>query len=259
MELKTLFLGMFISMAAFSVKAGVGWAYLWSKCPRGRKIAASMAVLATYAVLFAGVTLLVSKVNILAHYEIFAPLWQGGVTIHWLAAIFIFIWGLILLKSPTSCHKDGEASKAWMALVIPCPVCMSVVLVSASCLALYFPNDAPLAMTCLYLAFTALAAISGLVVLAGTTFRSENSESAEIALGQAMILIAAYFIISALVMPQFAEISKIYRLSVYSGERQTSDPMTKWLVFGVISLLLAFGFSFAGWRIKISKKSKNFF
>jgi predicted transporter len=243
-ELKTLFLGMFISMAAFSVKAGMGWAYLCAECPPRRKIAASAMVLSIYGALFAGVSLLVARVNILAHYEIFRPLWQGGVTLHWLAAIFIFAWGLILLRSnqPKDCHGGGKTSRAWLALVVPCPVCLSVVLVSASCLALYFPDDATIAITCLFVAFVTLAGTTCLVMRLCGSLKSGDSEPAERTLAQTMLLIAAYFIVSALVMPQFAEISKIYRLAVYSAETRTSDRMTGLLVAGVLSLLLAFGF-----------------
>jgi predicted transporter len=249
---------MFVSMIAFAVKAGMGWAYLWSKCPRGRKIAASTLVLAGYAAIFTVVTFVVSRVNLIANYELFAPLWSSGVTLHWITAVFIFVWGLVLLKSSpgVNCHTD-ETSKAWLALVIPCPVCLSVVLVSASCLALYFPNDSTIAMVCLYTAFTLVAAISGIAVLLGKKLKPENSVPAEETLGQAMILIAAYFIISALVMPQFAEISKIYRLAAYSSDGQTSDSATGWLVLAIIALLLCIGFVYAKWQTSISKNLEN--
>ena len=53
MELKTLVLGMFIALSAFSVKAGIGWAYLCSRRPTRHKIGISCAVLASHALLFA--------------------------------------------------------------------------------------------------------------------------------------------------------------------------------------------------------------
>jgi len=254
-EFKTLFLGMFISMAAFSVKAGMGWAYLLSGRSPGRKAAASLAVLVFYAAIFAVVTLFVSRVNLLANYEIFRPLWEGGVTLHWLTAVFILIWGLVLLRSKPAgsrscdnCGDGGKSSRAWIALLVPCPVCMSVVLTSASCLAMYFPDDAPLAMTGLYAAFVALAAASGVAVSLGKTAKTDE-EGPEKSLGTAMIMIAAYFIVSALVMPQFADISKIYRLAVYSRESAASGPAAAWGTAGAIFLLFAAGFAMAHRRI----------
>lgn len=63
MELKTLWLGMLISMSAFAVKTGLGWAYMWSKCPPGRKAVASLALLGLYGLLFFGLSRLIIKVN----------------------------------------------------------------------------------------------------------------------------------------------------------------------------------------------------
>jgi predicted transporter len=265
MELKTLILGMFISMAAFSIKTGLGWAYLLSGCRMGQKITASALVLSVYAALFAVIALFVSRVNIIANYEIFRPLWQSGVALHWLAAVFIFVWGVILLKSNPSgdCGSCGKPSRAWLALVIPCPVCISVILVSSSCVALYFPDDSLLAMAGLYAAFAALASVSALAVRLRETAKSsksgerENPESSEASLGTAMILIASYFMISAVVMPQFGEISRIYRLAVYSGQNRTSNPASAAMTFGAIILLFAIGFLYSKLLIKKSKKPEK--
>ncbi|MDR3280864.1 MAG: DUF2162 domain-containing protein [Synergistaceae bacterium] len=262
MEFKTLILGMFISMAAFSVKAGLGWAYLLSGMSWRRKIAASFGVLSAYAALFAAVSAFVSRVNILSHYEILQPLWQSGVTLHWLTAVFIFVWGLILLKTNVSSEPERggcHPSRAWFALIIPCPVCASVILMSASCLALYFPDSTHLAMAGLYAAFAALASVSALAAALGQSSGATKQEGAA-SLGTAMILIAAYFMISAIVMPQFAEISRIYRLAVYSGEARTSNPASAAMTFGTILSLFAIGFLCSklqiGRSIKAEKASK---
>ncbi|MDR1915446.1 MAG: DUF2162 domain-containing protein [Synergistaceae bacterium] len=236
MELKTLFLGMIISMAAFSVKSGVGMAYMLSGRRGARKISAAALVLASYGALFAAAALLAVRVNILAGYEFFRPLLSSGVTIHWVLAIFTFIWGLILLKKPANdeCH-GGRGSRAWLALVVPCPVCATVVLMSASCVALYFPKAIWLSIAALYAAFAAISAVSCAVML---TAAVRQGGSPEESLGTAMILIAAYFMISALVMPQFAEISRIYRIALYSGESRASDPSaSQWTLTAIIAML----------------------
>jgi|GEM_PF-445247 len=241
MELKTLWLGLLISMAAFAVKTGLGWAYMWSKCrPRRKAVGATMAVIGLYALMFFGIWLLVSKVNLMSHYALLQPLWASGVTLHWLVAGLLFLWGLALLKSGTD-DKAGleKSSRGWLALVIPCPVCLSVVLMSAAGLALYFPDRSGPALAALFGAFTALAAISGLSLVLG---RGRTAQPWEPTLGLAMMLMAAYFIVSALVMPQFADISKVYRLAAYGGESQAADPLSNWLTISSILGLLGLGF-----------------
>ncbi|MDR1472474.1 MAG: DUF2162 domain-containing protein [Synergistaceae bacterium] len=251
MELKSLFLGMIISMAAFSVKAGIGTGYMLSKRPRGRKIPAALAVLASYGALFAAVAAIAARVNVLAQYDFFRTLLSGGVAIHWGFAVFILAWGVFLLKRiPGEAGKEccsKRADRAWLALVVPCPVCAAAVLMSASALVLYFPDDAWLSVAGLYAAFAAIASVSAAAVLLAPSSRSGAPEES---LGTAMILTAAYFIVSALVMPQFAEIGRIYRMALYSGEARAADASSSRWALAATLAMLALGFAFAKARSK---------
>ena len=239
MELKALWLGLVMSMGAFAVKTGLGWAYLWAQSPPGRKLPASLIVLAGYALLFGGVYWLVSSVNMLAHYEILLPLWQSGVTLHWLMAGLLMWWGLALLKSkPDSCHHN---SRGWLALVIPCPVCLSVVLMSAAGLVMFFPEQSLGAIAALFAAFVTIAAASGLVAVFSSRGRASPVQSQ---LGLAMFLMALYFIVSALVMPHFAELDRIHRLAVYSEEGRKADFKSSLIMLGFLAALMALGFFF---------------
>lgn len=247
MELKTLWLGLLISMGAFAVKTGLGWAYLWGECNPNRKAVATLAVVGVYGLMFAGVYWLVTGVNLMVHYDILLPLWQGGVTLHWLVAGLLLLWGLLLLKSkPNNCAH----SRGWLALVIPCPVCLSVVLMSAAGLALYFPDQAGQAVAGLFLAFLAVALVSGLTTILG---RKISNDSPETTLGLVMVLMAAYFIISALVMPQFSDISKVYRLAAYAGETRQADLFTNLTTIGGILLFMGLGFYTTRSRLRLQK------
>jgi predicted transporter len=261
MELKSLWLGMVISMAAFSVKTGLGWGYLWLKLPRRRRAAVSLALLAAYGALFAAVFLLVSKVDLLAHIDIFLPLFSGGVTIHWLIALLLFCWGLYLLKSGRDdCCGESRTSKGVLALVIPCPVCMSAILMAASGAAMYFPDDAARAIAGLFAAFAAISAASGTAMIWGGFGKKQGREDGgelESDLGFGMMMIAAYFIISALVMPQFAEVDRIYRLAAYSGEGVKHDAAAEALTFGVIFALIAAGFLLTAVRLQKLKRTQK--
>ncbi|MDR0881294.1 MAG: DUF2162 domain-containing protein [Candidatus Adiutrix sp.] len=249
MELKTLWLGLVISLGAFAVKTGLGWAYLWTKRPPGQRLAVTLAVFGLYAVLFAGLLALVSRLNILAHSDLFQPLWQGGMALHWLVALMLFLWGFILLRSKAVEDWACEArpSWGWLALVIPCPVCLSVVLMSTACLVMYFPDDAPLATAALWAAFTAIAGTAGLSLILGKSIGG----SLEHTLGLAMLVMASYFMLSALIMPQFAEISKIYRLAAYGAEKQgDGEPLIGGLTMALAVLLGLTGFILTRHRLK---------
>lgn len=241
MELKTLWLGLVISIGAFAVKTGLGWAYLWLKCPPNRKLAATALVAGLYGLLFAFVYLFAARVNIMANYELLTPLWQGGVAMHWLMAVFLLLWGLVLLKSPSpAAGREGRRSRGWLALVIPCPVCLSVILMSSTGLALYFPDNALAATAGLFAVFAAIAAASGLIAMAS---RPKGSDSLESSLGLAMIALALYFMVSALVTPQFGDLSKVYRLAAHAGENLRHDPRVVAPTLAVLILFAAFGFA----------------
>ena len=254
MELKTLVIGMFISTAAFSVKTGVGLAYLWQSGARGRRLAVVPGVALAYAALFWAVYIVASRLNVIAHYDKLIPLLRGGLALHWLAAALTFVWGLCLFKM-CGRHGDGpdggglRGGMAPLALIVPCPVCGLVVLMSTSCAALYFPDDAALATAALYAAFMTLAAVSAAL----SALARKPGGSAERSLGAAMIMTASYFMLSVLVTPHFAEVGRIYRLAAYS-RGDSSGNFSGRAVMAVIFSLAAIGY--LGEKFK-NRKSKR--
>jgi predicted transporter len=258
MEFKTLIIGMFVSMAAFSVKTGLGWGYILSRGGMARRAAMSLALAAAYAALFALAGTFAARAGLATRGGEFAALWQNGVTLHWITAILILAWGTALLKSGASgkCGAHGGASRAWLALVIPCPVCASVVLASASCVALYFPDRAVMAMAALYVAFVALAgAVAAASRLASHGGRDGGREAS---LGAAMMMIAAYFIVSALVTPQFADIGRVYRIAAHargesSAATQSGNPGSA-IALGSTAAIFAVGFATSGYKTATAKK-----
>jgi predicted transporter len=236
MELRTLWLGLALSVAAFAVKAGLGWAHLWSVTAPARRPRASLAVAGSYAALFALAALLVAKVNLLAHYDLLAPLWREGVTLHWATALVMLLWGLALMRRPADARCGP--SRGWLALVVPCPVCLSVLLMSASALALYFPESARAALAALFGAFVVVAAASGAVSL---RFGGGGGSAAR--LGLVMIAVASYFMLSAMISPRFPDLARVYRLA--SGARSGGGgvPLGPRLAcLGAIALLAGAGF-----------------
>jgi predicted transporter len=302
-----------VAVLAFAVKTGLGWAYLWQTRRPGEKLWPTLAVPLLYALLFALVLFLVKKIDLLSNYQVIEPLWRGGQTIHWLIALLMFTWGLILMrhkdyqeqaeedfeapvdnpgageetgpgknpehsgqnqtsqdltdqsqtnqsqaaqsqKSQKPCPgpasgvgKGRPGSYGFLALIIPCPVCLSVVTMSLACLVMYFPNQALMGTLILYGGFLVVAALSGLSLILGFLGPGENLERS---LGLAMTTIAAYFMISALVLPQFGQIDRVYRLASYAQETEKNLPISgPWLVAIVLALAF-FGAAFGRFRWK---------
>ncbi|MDR3134946.1 MAG: DUF2162 domain-containing protein [Deltaproteobacteria bacterium] len=262
MELQSLIMGLLVAVMAFAVKTGLGWAYLWQRRGPGGRLWPTLTVLALYAALFGLVLFLVNKIDILSNYQVIEPLWRGGQTIHWLIAILMFAWGLILTRhtgpepglgepSPglpsedgLSCHapKEGKGSYGFLALIIPCPVCLSVVTMSLACLVIYFPDQALLGTAILYCGFVVVAAVAGICLINGLLGQGESLERS---LGLAMVTIASYFIVSALVLPQFGQIDRVYRLASYAEESEKNLPVSGLWLLAVISALALFGFLMA--------------
>ncbi len=239
MELKTLWLGLVISMGAFAVKTGLGWSYVWAAGRLRRRLLSSLVIIMGYAALFGLVFLVVSKINLLAHYETLLPLWRNGVALHWLTAAMLAIWGLILLRRKPAPCCGAASSRGWLALVIPCPVCLSVVLMSAATLNLYFPDEALTATAGLFLAFMGIAALAAFLARRGVDGGESHLEAS---LGLAMMLMAMYFMLSALLLPQFSEVSRVYRLTAYAADGQTVDRMAQAATLGIVAALMALGF-----------------
>jgi predicted transporter len=249
LELRSLIMGLLVAVLAFAVKSGLGWAYLWQRRGRGHRLWPTFGALGLYAAVFGLTLFLVKRIDLLANYGAIEPLWRGGQTIHWLIAILLFSWGLILMRHgdpvgegcDPACGggKGRPGSGAFLALIIPCPVCLSVVTMSLACLALYFPGQALAGAAILYAGFVAVAGAAGLSLVYGLLGPGENLERS---LGLAMTAIAAYFMISALVLPQFGQIDRVYRLASYAGERGKGLPVGGAWLAAAIAALVFLGF-----------------
>ena len=172
MELKTLWLGLLVSTLAFGAKAGLGWGRLRLLAPKGRigVFAASLPLFSLlYLLVFLAILAIVDRMDLPARYEELAPLWEGGgVTLHWLAAALLLLWGVILLRrDPSLSPGEGPPARSRLCLLIPCPSCLGVILMTLGGLVLYFPEGALPAAGILYLAFMAAALGAGLSVVPG--------------------------------------------------------------------------------------------
>ena len=243
MELKTLLIGVIFTMAIFAVKNGVGLHYLMSQ---RRWIKTKLSFFSLFFFVYFFLFMLCSHIliqfDIVVYLEIVQDFLKTGMLIHALMAAGLIIWGIFLLKGG---DRSDKGSYGWVAMIIPCPVCATVVFISLSFLLSYFPESGHLATLWAYLAFMSMVLIT---VIGMSLWGIRSNTTPESTMGAAMLLIAVYFLLSIIILPQFGDIGKIYRLAGYRGEKQIID--TKQLL--MLSAIMAAFFS-GGFFIMMSK------
>ena len=246
MELKTLFIGIVFAMGIFAVKSGVGIHYLLTR-REGKKTTISHLSLygLVYLFLFLACARVIERIDIISYFETVQKFLKYGMVLHVLMAGGLLIWGILLLKSRGISAKGNHA---WVALIVPCPVCITVIFLCLSFLISYFPDAVHTAAVSAYLAFMAIVLVT---VMAMAFWRNNSKETPELTVGNAMVLISIYFFLSVIIMPQFGNVGRIYRLAAYRGETPIAGSKDLLFMCGIIIAFLAWGF------IKMTKKLKG--
>ncbi len=137
MDIKRFAIGLILILGVFALKAGVGlYCGIISRKSNISKVFLGAGYSVVYLLLFSSFAyfwksgLWSSKLGILLDVAKF-----GG-DIHFTASVGLIVWAIWLLKS----SSDGKSfSKAWIALVVPCPVCMTVIFFTMGFIVSYFP------------------------------------------------------------------------------------------------------------------------
>lgn len=237
MVYRSLVLGILFSMGIFAIKNGVGLHYFLAKkmTPKA-KIPLFFLYCFGYFFIFFIAFYILKTINILQYLDIIQKVLTSGMFIHILMAGLLIVWGVILLKRQKS---DGRETHAWLYMIVPCPICVTVILFNVSFLFAYFPDYGHIAMLCAYLAFIGFNLST---VFRMKCWKLKSNHTPEFILGSAMLMISIYFLLSVLIMPQFGDLDKIYRLVSYQGEFQRINMTHLLLFFCIISSLILTGF-----------------
>ncbi|WP_419655722.1 conserved uncharacterized protein, DUF2162 [Desulfosarcina variabilis str. Montpellier] len=244
---KSLILGVLFSIGIFAVKSGVGIAYVAGQKKRAREILWVVLLYAlAYGVVFGIAARFLPRIDPVRHLAAIQAFIGSGMIVHLALAAVMLVWGVVLLKGdkPSSVIDSGR-SRAWLILALPCPVCITVILISSAFLITCFPDHPKIIVFSLYLAFLVVGLASMVLV---SRFQAWAMVSSEAFLGSAMLLVATYFLVSVTVMPQFGDLDKVYRLACCPGE----EPSTRLShLMGMVAVAaLTFG---AGFGVTIKK------
>jgi len=156
--------------------------------------------------------------------------------IHSFLAAGLIIWGIYLLKNKS---EQQETSRAFWLLIIPCPLCTSVIFLTTAFLMAYFPHIGLFAVMGAYLFFIL---INFVTILSLALWDIKADVTPEHTLGKAMLFIAIYFILSIIIMPQFSDIDKIYRIAAYRGEEASMNTKDILLLLATMATFFMTGY-----------------
>lgn len=235
---ESLIMGVLFSISVFAGKSGIGLAYLLGRTPSKKgKIARLLAFSLMYGLVFGLAAWGLRVLDPLEHLETIQGFLQSGMQAHLVMAGVMFAWGLALLRRP---HQHGSTSRGWLLLTLPCPVCATVIVFSLAFGISLFPDQFGQVASGLYLAFLLISLmVMGFMLGLGKM----TAQSAETLLGGAMVLLGAYFLLSMAILPQFADIDKIYRMAHYQapGQQQELSALLPLVVLTLFTFLAGFG------------------
>ena len=216
---KSLILGVLFGIGLFAAKSGVGLSYLFFRRRHawGNILALALFV-GAYGLLFGLTGLLLHHIDPVRHLDALQAFLRSGMVLHVIMAGLMAIWGAVLLKRR---HVHGVVSRGWLLLVLPCPVCAVVILFSTAFFVSCFPDSRGTVIWGLYLAFVLISLLT--MGLVRHQLRRRMAQPPEAFLGGAMIVMAAYFILSVTIMPQFADLDSIYRLARYQADKASRN------------------------------------
>ncbi len=244
MEWKSLILGLTMAFSVFAVKSGAGLFYVVDTCPSAsRRWVYRGAYSSGYALLFTLAYYSFTWLHIFDHVELFQDLTEAAMGIHVLMAAGPLFWAIQLLRTLQRNQAEPSLNRAWITLIIPCPICLTVIVLTTALLISFFPERAWYSTCAGYALFVIISlSASSLIQFA----RNRRQLSAESILGGSMLFSAAYLVLAVLLIPHWSDLDKVYRIASVQAEKSAMDVQ---LVIEAVAVLV-FLF-FAGFVMKL--------
>lgn len=230
--------GILFAFSVFGIKAGIGiGARIYNTgVPLGKKIIFIGANGTAYLLLFVSMYLLVTRLNLLNYLDHLSNLIQYGMLVHLLVALGMFAWGAKLLLNQ---HRGATLLRASLLLVIPCPVCATVILLNLT-LALSLSSLTPLMTTwVLFFLFGSIIALTLAVIF---PYRRRMGSGTRF-LGSAMTLISLYFLMTLILAPLYPEIKGAFAMAISNNPLSRIKPIPTLILSGISLALAGLGFA----------------
>ena len=223
--------GIFASVLVFGIKIGLasGLANLSKK------------LFAAICISYGGGVILISAIASLYAEQLIQAIYSYNTIFYIAMASIMIIAGLFTIRE-WKIHDKNTSTATSLAIIAPCPCCFGSIIASVLIVA---PT---IGVSSLNLSWYAAAALVGVMIV---TYLSSNtiirfiSKPYPIVLGNFMLLLGAYFLLSAIVIPNIAGVMS-----------KTMSPITISSPQDILMIVLAFAILLIG-GIVLTKRSNN--
>jgi predicted transporter len=232
-------LGILFTISVFAIKVGLGLGMYPADSKR------KILVLSLYWAVFLGIGMLVERINLLDYFSFFQQFLSYGMIIHIALASGMILWGFYVLnKLPNIAeNKEGQeviiSQSVWMIL-LPCPVCLTAILLTISLGAGVSGYSGLLIGAVLGAIFDLIA---GITILASkweeNKTRSRNRTNPNFRLAVLMLGIGSYFFLSILVIPVYQQTKHIYNMALdQGGQLDNPERITVFILLAILLFIL---------------------
>ena len=212
--------GILVAFSVFGIKVGLGLGSLiYNRTISGiKKIFLFFGTSLIYFILFCVLYLCVTRFNLLNYLDRIMNMIQYGMLLHLAVALGLLFWGTGLLLQ-TSAKKENHLPGSVLLLILPCPVCATVILLNLTLAYSIFSISPFMVTLILFILFIGIIIITlGVIFPARHKIGADNSF-----LGMTMVLISLYFLMTVIIAPIYPDIKAAFAMACSNSPVNKAD------------------------------------
>ncbi len=248
MDIKSIILGIAMSLGIFAVKTGIGQYYCIAKTANRWKVIGLLLTLNfAYLAVFLLSFILIININFLEYFNEMQLFFKSGMTIHIVMAFFLFYfgWKMIIWERQAPAWQD-KTNYSILLLIIPCPVCSTAIFLTTAFMINIFPDKILYSFGICWGVFFAITMITLIILSLRKSQKNINSS-----IGELMMLISLYFFFNIAVAPNFKDMERIFRIAKYDGDKISTNENYLW-AYAIIAFAFFAGFIYNKLKYKRS-------